>query len=133
LINPVSYFTFETDVTFLITKTSDSNQNQREEFAFFLAPDALADANAGNALSFGLPNFFLAVVFDTSVSLDESFNNNIKILNNSFDPIAKNKFDLKLNNGTPYRAWVEYRVDPKDSQNTIWVYVSQTLITKPQY
>jgi hypothetical protein len=24
-------------------------------------------------------------------------------------------------------------VDPKDSQNTIWVYVSQTLITKPQY
>jgi hypothetical protein len=24
-------------------------------------------------------------------------------------------------------------VDPKDSQNTIWVYVSQTLFSKPQY
>jgi hypothetical protein len=44
----------------------------------------VVDANVGPALSFGLPNYFLAVVFDNSVSLDESFNNNIKILNNSF-------------------------------------------------
>jgi hypothetical protein len=69
LIKPKSHFTFETDFTFLITKTSDSNQNQGEEFAFFLAPDVFADANVGNALSFGLPNFFLADVYDNSVSL----------------------------------------------------------------
>jgi hypothetical protein len=37
LINLVSYFTFETYFIFLITKTSDSNQNQGESFAFFLA------------------------------------------------------------------------------------------------
>jgi hypothetical protein len=67
------------------------------------------------------------------VSRDGSFNNNITIMNNSFDPTANNKFDLKLNSGTPYRLWVEYRVDPKDSQNIIWVYVSQSLLTKPQY
>jgi hypothetical protein len=67
------------------------------------------------------------------VSRDGSFNNNITIMNNSFDPTANNKFDLKLNSGTPYRLWVEYGVDPKDSQNIIWVNVSQNLLTKPHY
>jgi hypothetical protein len=58
LIKPGSHFIFETDFILLITKTSDSIQNQGEGFAFFLALDALADSNAGNALSFGLSYFF---------------------------------------------------------------------------
>jgi hypothetical protein len=131
LVDSASSFTFQADFIFLITKTSEPYQNQGEGFSFFLAPNALAYSTG--AYPYGLPSAFLAVTFDTSVSkFDGTINNNINIFNSSsFDPISKVTFNSKLNSGEYYRAWVDYGFDPTDSQNTIWVYISDNLYIKP--
>jgi hypothetical protein len=70
-------------------------------------------------------------VFDTSVWLDDiSSNNNVKILNNYFQPIEDSLINFKLNNGKPCTIWIDYGLDI-DFKNTMWVYMSQNVFSKP--